>query len=146
MSANISLVSMGAPIQSFSVFVAAARGSSDSAIVRARLGRLLREAVCRDKGRRIDGGQVAIAARYVLRLIPSHHVTMAVAEGDQPIRVLGDQRFIQPCSDFEPNCELSFRRGIRCVRNSHVAAPPALLKRLNAANRLGLRLFQRRGD
>ena len=43
------------------------------------------------------------------RIMASHHPTTAIAEGDQPIRVLGHQRLVEPASDDEPIRALSLR-------------------------------------
>ena len=43
------------------------------------------------------------------RIMASHHPTTAVAEGDQPVRILGYQRSVEPASDVEPRHALSLR-------------------------------------
>jgi hypothetical protein len=59
-------------------------------------------------------------------IVASHYSTNAVAEGDQPIRILGHQCLAKRASDLEPRCTLLLHRDVRFVRNSHVAA--ALLR------------------
>jgi hypothetical protein len=51
-------------------------------------------------------------------IVPSHHFTPAVTEGDGSVRVLGHQGAIQPPSNSKPTL-----RTLSLMRNSHVAAP-----------------------
>jgi hypothetical protein len=60
-------------------------------------------------------------------IVASHHLTGAIAQNEQSVRILEHQLFIQPASNPVSPRAFSCFGGMRCVRASHVGGPPAFM-------------------
>jgi hypothetical protein len=54
-------------------------------------------------------------------IVASHDATLAIAESDRPVRVLGYQGLIQSVSNVQPVVALTLSIDVTCIRDAHFA-------------------------